>query len=193
MSDITNEWKELRQRLGEFICRVDGMNISVDSKLKKLQEKEEQQVDLQAQIDEAYNKGIQDAQNALNYLANYSKIYVDLNKAFGTWYLPTIFQKYSIFEIIEITNQLKAEEDNKKQVKEQELHVGDEILVINNDPGLDNRTFVIYEIDDYHYYVIEPITFYKDGFYKDAYDRNQLKKTGKHYDSIPLSKEINSP
>ena len=39
------------------------------------------------------------------------------------------------------------------------------------------------------YYVIEPITLYKDGYFKNAYIKNQIKKTGKHYDSIPLPKE----
>ena len=184
MSDITNEWRELKQRLGELICRIDGMNISVDSKLKKLQEKEEQQVDLQAQIDEAYNKGLEDARNAVLQLYENENWY----KIFGSYYNFNILANNSMAEIIEKENQLKAKKE--KQAKEQELHIGDEILVIDSDPRLNGRTFVIYEITDSSYYVIEPITFYKDGFFKNAYIKNQIKKTGKHYDSIPLSKEI---
>ena len=179
MSDIRNEWKELRHKIGIFICRMEEMNVYVDAKLK------EQQVDLQAQIDEAYNKGLEDARNAALQLYENENWY----EIFGSFYNFNILKNHSMAEIIEKENQLKAEKE--KQAKEQELHVGDEILVINSDTKLNNRTFVIYEIDDYHYYVIEPITFYKDGFYKSAYDKKQLKKTGKHYDSIPLSKEEN--
>ena len=65
MSDISAEWKELRQKIGNFICHMDSMNAQNDAKLKKLQEKEEQQEDVQEKIDEAYNKGIQDLYDAL--------------------------------------------------------------------------------------------------------------------------------
>lgn len=113
----------------------------------------------------------------------------ELNDAFGICSICGILLEFTPEEIIDKVNRWKAEKDKK----EQELHVGDEIMVINHSDKLNNRTFVIYEIDDNCYYIIEPITLYKDGFFKNAYIKNQIKKTGKHYDSIPLSKEINSP
>ena len=185
MSYISATWKELRPQIGNLISRMDSENCHIDAKLKELQEKEERQADLQEQIDKAYNKGLEDARNAVLQLyenENWKEI-------FGSYYNFNILKDHSMAEIIEKVNQLKAEKDKE----EQELHVGDEILVISNDSNLNNRTFVIYEIDDNCYYVIEPITLYKDGFFKNAYIKNQIKKTGKHYDSIPLPKEINSP
>lgn len=185
MSDISAEWKELRSKIGNLISRMDSENCHLDAKLKELQEKEERQADLQEPIEKAYNKGLEDARNAV------LQLYENKNwkEIFGSYYNFNILKDHSMAEIIEKVNQLKAEKDKE----EQELHVGDEILVISNDRNLNNRTFVIYEIDDNCYYVIEPITLYKDGFFKNAYIKNQIKKTGKHYDSIPLPKEINSP
>ena len=185
MSYISATWKELRPQIGNLISRMDSENCHIDAKLKELQEKEDRQADLQEQIDKAYNKGLEDARNAVLQLyenENWKEI-------FGSYYNFNILKDHSMAEIIEKVNQLKVEKDKE----EQELHVGDEILVISNDSNLNNRTFVIYEIDDNCYYVIEPITLYKDGFFKNAYIKNQIKKTGKHYDSIPLPKEINSP
>ena len=58
MSDISAEWKELRSKIGNFTSHMNSTNEQIDARLKKLQEKEEQQADLQTKIDEAYNKGI---------------------------------------------------------------------------------------------------------------------------------------
>ena len=184
MSDISAEWKELRQKIGTFICHMNSTNAQIDAKVKTLQEKEEQETDWQSKVDKVYDKGLEDARNAVLQLYKNE----NWHEIFGSCYNYNILTDHSMAEIIEKENQLKAEKE--KQAKEQELHVGDEIMAINVNAELNHRTFVIYEIDDYHYYVIEPITFYKDGFYKSAYIKNQITKTGKHYDSIPLSEEI---
>ena len=185
MSDITAEWKELRHKIGNFICHMDGINARVDAKLKKLQEKEEQQEDVPAKIDEAYNKGMYDLYDALRI---FCKPVPKMREMFGSMYMYTekIILNNSPEEIIDKVNQWKAKEEQK----EQDFHIGDEIMAINVNAELNNRTFIIYEIDDNCYYVIEPITLYKDGFFKNAYIKNQIMKTGKHYDSIPLSEEI---
>lgn len=175
MSDITNEWKELKQRFGELICHVDGMNISVDSKLKKLQEKEEQQADLQAQIDEAYNKGMQDLYDALRI---FSEPVPRMREIFGSVYMEKIISEYSPKEIIDKVNQWKAEKDKK----EQELHVGDEVAV-------DKLIGIIIDIDDDNNNIVwvtyrsTPVTRGLDFCW--AY-RARCKKTGRHFDSIPF-------
>jgi len=128
-----------------------------------------------------------DLNKALHILAAEDGMSVsELSDAFGICSICDILLEFTPEEIVDKVNRWKAEKDKK----EQELHVGDEIIVVKNDAKLNNRTFVIYEIDDNCYYVIEPITLYKDGFFKKAYLENQIKKTGKHYDSVPLSKEI---
>ena len=128
-----------------------------------------------------------DLREALHIIAAEDGMSVsELNDAFGICSVCGILLEFTPEEIIDKVNRWKA----KKDKEEQELHVGDEIIVVNNNAKLNNRTFVIYEIDDNCYYVIEPITLYKDGFFKNAYIENQIKKTGKHYDSVPLSKEI---
>lgn len=188
MSDIGVEWKELRPKIENFTCRMDSTNTQIDAKLKKLQEKEERQLDLQAQIDAAYNKGLKDMHEAIRLIAKDESdggmSVFELKDAFGTRSVFDIILGFTPEEIIDKTLAWIT-----KRKESQELHVGDEILVIDSDPGLNGRTFVIYEITDSSYYVIEPLTLYKDGFFKNAYIKNQIKKTGKHYDSIPLSKE----
>jgi len=166
MSDVYDNWYKIGEHIGNIGKTVDEINTR-----------------LKAKDNEAYNKGLKDMRESMIYLYEHSEALYTLFKTGMMYY---VLDEYDPQEIIEKVNQWKAEKDKE----EQELHIGDEIMVINYDGESNNRTFVIYEIDDYHYYVIEPITFYKDGFYKSAYEKNQLKKTGKHYDSIPLSKEI---
>ena len=183
MSDITNEWRELRQRLGELICRVDGMNISVDSKLKKLREKEEQRADLQAQIDEAYNKGMQDLYDAL-------KIFHEMPNStiidkFGSMFLNKIIQYISPQDLMYKLNQWKADKEQKKQ-ENQEFHVGDEIICVS-EYSLDyNKSFIYLGRDKYN---MKMFDLYK---MRTEFTNNfvDYRKTGKHYDSIPLPKEI---
>lgn len=176
MSEITNEWRELRQRLGELICRVDGMNISVDSKLKKLQEKEEHQVKLQAQIDKAYNKGLEDARNVM------LQLYENKNwhEIFGSCYNFNILKDHSMTEIIEKVNQLKAEEE--KQAKEQDFHVGDEVMTDSGYAGIiadvgddDSKIWIVYRI--------MPAARGLDFCWVNSAN---CKKTGRHFDSIPF-------
>ena len=176
--------RKLQEAFKPFIDEINRTNAQIDAKVETLQEKEERQVDLQEQINEAYNKGLEDARNAVLRLYENENWY----KIFGSCYNFNILTDHSMAEIIEKENQLKAEKE--KQAKEHDFHIGDEILVIDSDPNLNGRTFVIYEITDNSYYVIEPLTLYKDGFFKKAYIKNQIKKTGKHYDSIPLPKEM---
>ncbi len=194
MNDINAEWKELLPKIGNLISHINIENYQINVKLKELQEKEEEETDWQSKIDEVYNKGIQDLYDAIRCLfAPCGRVPLmpvsDMRKLFGSVYAEKIIINKSPEEIIDKVNKWKAEKDKE----EQELRVGDEIIVVDLNAEFNDRTFVIYEIDDNFYYVIEPLTLYKDGFFKNAYIKNQIKKTGKHYNSIPLPKEINSP
>ena len=192
MSDITNEWRELRQKLGELICRVDGMNISVDSKLKKLQAKEERQVELQEQIDEAYNKGIQDLYNAIRCLfAPCGRVPLipvsDMRKLFGSVYAEKIIINKSPEEIIDKVNQWKAEKE--KQAKEQEFHVGDEIICINECSMDYDKTYIYLDRDEYWMKMFD-LDKMKTESTNNFVD---YRKTGKHYDAIPILVNMTQP
>lgn len=188
MSDITNEWRELRSKLGDLICHIDGMNESIESKMKKLQEKEERQAELQAQIDEAYNKGLQDLYDAIYTLMMPSirlcRLKVpsmpisEMRKIFGTTYLDTIIVDNTPEEIIDKVNRWKAEKDKE----EQELHVGDEVITdggiigIVTDVGDDNDVV----------WVTYRLTPAARGFDFCWANSAKCKKTGRHFDSIPF-------
>ena len=174
MSDISAEWKELRSKIGNFTSHMNGMNAQIDAKLKKLQENEEQQADLQAKIDEAYNKGMQDLYDALRI---FSEPVPRMREIFGSVYMEKIILEYSPKEIIDKVNQWKAE----KEKEEQEFHVGDEVAV-------DKLIGIIIDIDDDNNNIVwvtyrsTPVTRGLDFCW--AY-RAKCKKTGRHFDSIP--------
>lgn len=192
MSDITNEWRELKQRLGELICRIDGLNISVDSKLKKLQEKEKQQANLQAQIDEAYNKGIQDLYDAICCLfARYGKVppmsVSEMRKLFGTVYPDKIIVENTPEEIIDKVNQWKAEKE--QQTKEQNFNIGDEIICIY-DCSMDyNKTFIYLGRTEYYMYMFDLDKMRTES----TNNFTHYRKTGKHYDAIPILANMMQP
>lgn len=178
MSDITNEWRELRSKLGDLICHIDGMNESIESKMKKLQEKEEQQADLQAQIDEAYYKGLNDMYEAIRLIATDGSdggmSISELKDAFGTASVCDIILGYSPLEIIDKTLAWTT-----KRKESQELHVGDEIIT---DGGIIG---IITDVDDGIVWVTYRITPVRGLDYCWA-NSAKCKKTGRRFDSIPF-------
>ena len=192
MSDITNEWRELRSKLGDLICHIDGMNESIESKMKKLQEKEEQQVELQAQIDEAYYKGLNDMYEAIRLIATDGSdggmSISELKDAFGTASVCDIILGYSPLEIIDKTLAWTT-----KRKESQELHVGDEIeytfpgkepekcIVIGLENGIGNEKII---------WTIGLDLFQRSWFSSNCYWGETYRKTEKHYDAIPFPKEI---
>ena len=175
MSDISVTWKELRPQIGNLISRMDSENCHIDAKLKELQEKEEHQAELQAQIDKAYNKGIQDLYDACRILAEPD---LDIRLIFGSSYIEKIILNYSPLEIIDKIQQWKA----KKDKKEQELHVGDEVTTDNGHTG------IIIDVSGnggivWIAYRIMPEARGLDICWTNS---AKCKKTGRHFDSIPF-------
>lgn len=195
MSEINTEWKELRPKIGNLICHIDGMNAQIDAKLKALQEKEERQVDLQAQIDEAYNKGIQDLYDAIYtlmmpsvrvcHLKVPSMPVSEMRKIFGTTYLDKIIVDNTPEEIINKVNQWKAEKDKE----EQEFHVGDEIIC-TYDCSMDyNKTFIYLGRDEYWIKMFDLDKMRAES----TNNFTHYRKTGKHYDAIPILVGMSKP
>ena len=183
MSDISTEWKELLPKIGNFISNMYGEKCRIDAKLKELQEKEEQQADFQAQIDKTYNKGLKDLHEAFRIIAaNDGMTNSDLKDTFGICSVCNIILGFTPEEIIDKVNQWKAEKDKE----EQELHVGDEIIC-TYDCSMDyNKTFIYLGRDEYYMKMFDLDKMRAESTNNFVHYR----KTGKHYDAIPLPKEI---
>ena len=186
MSDISAAWKELRPQIGNLISHINSENYQINVKLKELQEKEERQVDLQAQIDEAYNKGIQDLYDAIYalmlpsvrecHLKVPSIPIPELRKIFGTSHSDTIIVENTPEEIINKVNQWKAE----KEQKEQEFHVGDEVTINDSSVG------IITSFGEDVVWITYRLTSKARGFDYRWVKKDNCKKTGRHFDSIPF-------
>lgn len=190
IQDIQTGFNEYEKELTEKTKQTQWKPWSFDNMVKEtkdqeLQEKEERQVDLQAKIDEAYNKGLQDLYDALRI---FSEPVPEMREIFDSVYIEKIILKYSPKEIIDKVNQWKA----KKEQKDQELHVGDEIeymypgrepekcIVINLENGIENEKII---------WTIGLDLSQLSWFSSNCYWGETYRKTGKYYDSIPLKKE----
>ena len=187
--------KKLQEAFKPFIDEINRTNAQIDAKVETLQEKEERQVDLQEQINEAYNKGIQDSYNAICcLLARCEKVppmpISEMRRLFGTVYFDKIIIDNLPEEIIDKVNQWKAEQNKE----EQELHVGDEIeyarsksrfekrIIIGIEDGMDDDEKIIWSID---------LELSGPRFWFFSTDKDvEYRKTGKHYDAIPFPKRI---
>lgn len=190
MSDISTEWKELLPKIGNFISNMYGEKCRIDAKLKELQEKEEYQADFQAQIDEAYNKGIQDLYDAIQCLfARCGKVppmpISDMRKIFGSVYAEKIIINKSPEEIIDKVNKWKAEKDKE----EQDFHIGDEIVCINECNMDYDKTFIYLGRDTYRMkkFDLDKMRTESTNNFVD------YRKTGKHYDAIPIMVNMTQP
>ena len=134
----------------------------------------------QAQIEKAYSKGLEDARNAVLQLYETE----NRKEIFGSYYNFSMLKNHSMAEIIEKVNQLKAE--NEKKAKEQDFHIGDEIICVNECSMDYDKTFIYLGRDEYHMKMFN-LNKMKAEFTNNFVD---YRKTGKHYDAIPFAEEI---
>ena len=177
MSEISTEWKELLPKIGNLINHINIENHNINVKLKELQ------TESQAQIDEAYNKGIHDLYDAICCLfARYGEVppmpVSEMRKLFGTVYADKIIRYKSPEEIIDKVNQWKAEKDKE----EQELHVGDEVTTGNDHTG------IIIDVGDGNdiVWIAYRIMPGARGLDICLVNSAKCKKTGRHFDNIPF-------
>lgn len=165
---------KLRQAEEEFSKKLQEIFKPFIDEINKVN----READLQEQIEKAYNKGLEDARNAVLQLyenENWKEI-------FGSYYNYNILENHSMAEIIEKVNQLKAE----KEKEDQEFHIGDEIVCVS-EYNLDyNKTFIYLGRTEYY---MKMFDLYK---MRAEFTNNFVayRKTGKHYDSIPFAEEI---
>ena len=141
----------------------------------------------EAQIDEAYNKGLQDLYDACCILA---KPVPDIRTVFGSSIMDKIILNYSPQEIVDKVNRWKA----KKEQEEQELHVGDEIeytypgrkpekrIVIGLYSGIADEKII--------WTISSDLSSGCSWFSSECTFGDSYRKTGKRYDAIPFPKEI---
>lgn len=175
MESIRDEWRELRSRIGNLVCAVDGKVESCEALDKKMQEKK----------DESYLKGAEDMREVLKILLSpdisYGMPMKEIADIFGTAYNSSILEKYSASEIINKVNQWKEE---KEKLKETEFKVGDEVEHSDHINGSCNKYIVIKaDSDSSVLWLLDLRTFLRIWIYKDD---SSLKKTGKHFDTIDI-------
>ena len=173
--DIKEETKQARWEPWSFD------NVVKETKDQDLREKEERQVELQAQIDEAYNKGLKDMHEAISFIAtdvsDGGMSVFELKDAFGTPSVIDIILGFTPEEIIDKTLAWIT-----KRKESQELHVGDEVIA---DYGI---VGIITDVGDGNgiVWVTYRLTPAARGFDFCWANSAKCKKTGRHFDSIPF-------
>lgn len=139
--------------------------------------------ELQAKIDEAYNKGTKDLYEAFRIIAAEDGMSTsDLKDAFDICSVCNIILGFTPEEIIDKTLEWKT----KQKKEEQELHVGDEIICAY-DCSMDyNKTFIYLGRTEYYMKMFDLDKMRAESTNNFVHYR----KTGKHYDAIPFPKEI---
>ena len=173
--EFNNTMCRLRQAEEDFNKALQDACSSIDKTYLKNYSTESQ-----AQIEKAYNKGLEDARNAVLQLYETE----NRKEIFGSYYNSSILKNHSMAEIIEKVNQLKAEKE--KQAKEQDFHIGDEIICVSECSMDYDKTFIYLGRDEYHMKMFDLDKMRTESTNNFVHYR----KTGKHYDAIPFPKEI---
>lgn len=185
MADICYEWQELRPKLGDLICHIDGKVASLEALEKKIQEKK----------DESYLNGLEDMKSAFSTIIKTidtgGMSNQDLNDVFGTACYHLIIEKYTAKEIIDKVNQWKNDKSEQEKQKDQ-FRVGDEVMIaVHNLPSY-GETRIITRIDRTRHSTQLIFVFNRNDGLTTQFPPDYLKKTGNHYDYILLPKEENN-
>jgi hypothetical protein len=182
MADICYEWQELRPKLGDLICHIDGKVASLEALEKKIQEKK----------DESYLSGLEDMKNAISTLTRSidtgGMSIQDLDEVFRMPSCNLIIEKYTAKEIIDKVNEWKADKNKQKD----QLRVGDEVMIaVHNLPSY-GETRIVTRIDRTRHSTQLIFVFNRNDGLTTWFSPDCLQKTGKHYDYILLPKEENN-
>lgn len=194
--ELSAEWKDVRQRLSNLICHIDGQMASLGAEEKRMEERR----------DESYWKGVQDLDEAVKNVAlcieDGGMTSNDVLEYFGTRHALNALSKTDPRTIMERVNEWK---DDKKHVQEvcdqwdrffkeaKEFRVGDEVvckaevLVSYSSPVKGIVTSINHTKDNDEYLnIIWPSCTNGNLIVSNVYADN-YKKTGRHFDSIPFS------
>lgn len=165
MSEITDKWKKLRQEMGNLICDVDGKTEKLEAEEKRMENKR----------NESYLKGAEDMKNALCILH-------DSGQIFNTAYECNLLKCVSAANIIKKAEELKEEQE---KLKEATFDVGDEIECVNPlNMQYGTKCVVLRVREEMKLFDLSKHTIYYTNNFVD------YRKTGKHYNAIPIPKSI---
>ena len=170
MSEITDKWRKLKQDMGNLICDVDGKTEKLEAEEKRMENKR----------DESYLKGTEDTRKAVNMLYDARNIGLTPQKMedlFGTYYIPSILSRFAAIDIINGLKLLLKE-------KEQEFKPGDEIEIVDPTIASNGEKRIVTRVGTNSICLIDPATFNATWI-----EKEHAKKTGKHYEAVPFSKD----
>ena len=181
-------WQEIRQKLGNLICWIDGQIRSLDAKEKQLEKLE----------NESYIRGAQDMREAalsiLEIPMDGGMSCTDIRTRFDEGIISTseIFSDYEPLDIIERVRNWRASKEvaETEKAKADDIQVGDEITYdyfngVKQVSGKGIVTLIKKECIGTPVYVIHK-GVNSDTFYNVWINKDDAKKTGRHFDSIPF-------
>lgn len=181
--DLSEEWRKLRPALGDMICHIDSKMQSIEAEEKRIQEKR----------GESYLRGLNDmAQTVIAFTGPVEEgcmAPTDMKNYVGCTSVSDALNIMSLEEFIEKCNKWKA--DKKK--KEDEIQIGDEVEVSDKDYVTYGEKYIVTRVDHLkHGSGNDMVWFITSDFHSGWLYSAVLKKTGRHFDSIPLKeKKIN--
>lgn len=182
--ELSTEWKDLRKRLGNLICRIDGQAASLSAEEKRMEERR----------DESYWNGVQDLYEAVKAVVaaieDDGMTSHDVLKYFGTSHALNALSKTDPRTIMERINEWKddkerAPKEEKKFNIWEEFQVGDEVELESGCVGEPRKGIITGIIDANLLNLVYRLS--DDGeLYSCRVVGKRYKKTGRHFDSIPF-------
>lgn len=174
MSETSDKWKNLRRDMGNLISQLDGSFTKLEAEEKRMENKR----------DESYLKGAEDMRKAISAITivNGGMSAQDLEEFFGAHHYGYILIENSAKDIIDKVNQWKEE---KEKLEETEFKVGDEVEFWDTNCELFKK-YVIIKADPSStvIWLLNLKTFCRIWYDKDKI--SDLKKTGRHFDTIDI-------
>ncbi|MBR2256329.1 MAG: hypothetical protein IJ899_03105 [Blautia sp.] len=185
---LRENWQEIRQKLGNLISWIDGQIDSLDAKEKRLEKLE----------NESYIRGLNDMKEACliftaidgGMSSSDIREYFEIEK--GTPIdVDKIIEKSEAADFVECINKWKKDQEAEK-MKADDIQVGDEITYdyfngVKQVSGKGIVTSIESERIGTPVYVINK-GVNSDTFHNFWINKNEddVKKTGRHFDSIPF-------
>ena len=189
--ELSTEWRDLRQRLGNLICHIDGQAASLSAEEKRIEERR----------DESYWNGVQDLYEAVKAVTlcieDGGMTSHDVLKYFGTSHALNAISKTDPRTIIERVSEWKADKE-RTQKEENEFHIGDEVIITMEVPRKTENGMtkeireskgIITGLEDNIVWICRPDNNKSHFMYYSYFwtEMESIKKTGRHFDSIPFS------
>lgn len=185
---LRGNWQEIRQKLGNLISWIDGQIDSLDAKEKRLEKLE----------NESYIRGAQDMREAAISILEIPKYggmsCTDIRTRFNEGIVSTseIFSNYDALDIIKRVRNWRAAKEvaEAEEAKADDIQVGDEITYnyfngVKRVSGKGIVTFIESERIGTPVYVIHKGVD-SNTFYNFWINKDDVNKTGQHFDSIPF-------